>query len=61
LFADTVKVLKKEQHKKQRALCPRDGTPMKRTGKLKQGPKGGMRQTYVCPKCGHRTMKTQKN
>jgi hypothetical protein len=50
--------LYKEQHKKLRTLCPRDGSPMERTGQLRQGPKGGLRQTYVCPKCSHRTMRT---
>ena len=50
--------LYKEQHKKIRTLCPRDGAPMERTGQLRQGPKGGLRQTYVCPKCSHRTMRT---
>ena len=50
--------LYKSEHKKIRTLCPRDGTPMHISGSLKQGPQGGLRQTYVCPKCSHRTMRT---
>ncbi|MBW2978236.1 hypothetical protein KY331_05300 [Candidatus Woesearchaeota archaeon] len=52
------KDLRIEQSKRIRPKCPRDGAVMKISGQLKQGPKGGMRATYVCPKCGHRAMKT---
>jgi hypothetical protein len=40
-------------------VCPRCGVPMEVSGSLKQGPRGGQRLTYVCPKCGHRTMTTK--
>jgi len=55
-----VAALAVEKRKKTRAYCPRDGTAMRKSGSIKQGPRGGQRQTYVCPKCSHRTMKTVK-
>ena len=49
-----------QKRKKTRAYCPRDGAAMRKSGSIKQGPRGGQRQMYVCPECGHRTMKTVK-
>jgi hypothetical protein len=57
LYYETKLKLLHEEHKHDMTLCPRCSAPMKRTGKLKQGPKQGLRQTYVCSKCGHRTMR----
>lgn len=39
-----------------RRVCPRDGTPMHKAGEIKQGPRKGKRDVYICPKCGHKTM-----
>lgn len=39
--------------------CLRCKTPMKRAGKIKAGPRGGLRPVYICPKCGYRTIKSK--
>ncbi|MBW2994820.1 hypothetical protein KY312_00560, partial [Candidatus Woesearchaeota archaeon] len=57
LYYETKLELVHEQNKHDITLCPRCGATMKRTGQLKQGPRQGLRQTYVCSKCGHRTMR----
>lgn len=61
MYYETKVELEHEKHKKVRTLCPRCEVPMRASGALKQGPRGGLRQTYVCPKCNHRTMRTMKN
>jgi transposase-like protein len=36
--------------------CPRCKERMEKGGEIKEGPKGGLRRIYICPRCNYRTM-----
>lgn len=37
--------------------CPQCKTIMNRSGTIRAGPRGGLRDVYYCPKCGNTIMK----
>ena len=39
-----------------RKKCPRCKILMKKVGKIRAGPRGGLRDVYYCPKCGYRSL-----
>lgn len=36
--------------------CPKCKTTMKKAGKIRAGPRGGLRDVYYCTKCGYKSL-----
>jgi len=36
--------------------CPICRTTMRKAGRIRAGPRGGLRDVYYCPRCGYRSL-----